>query len=110
MRLRSKSFWPTYRAFRTTATNDHALATWHHGHSCHCCLRFPTVPPRKRGRVNDSVWLSQAEFDAFTKKNDLVPPRNPDLYSVWVRSGSFVVVAVSMKSGDRIAVSKVSML
>jgi len=71
---------------------------------------IPTVPPRKRGRVNDSVWLFQAEFDAFTKENDLVPPRNSALYSVWVRSGTFVVVAVSMKSGDRIAVSKVSML
>ena len=71
---------------------------------------IPAVPPRKRGRVNDSVWLSQAELDAFIRKNDLVPPRNPDLYSVWVRSGSFVIVAVSMKSGDRFAVSKVVML
>ena len=71
---------------------------------------IPTVPPRKKGRVTESVWLSQAEFDAFIGENDLAPPRNPDLYRVWVRSGSFVIVAVSMKSGDRIAVSKVSML
>lgn len=71
---------------------------------------IPYVPPKRAGRVSESVWFDQADFDEFIKKHDLALPRNPARYTVWVRAGSFEIAAVSMRNGDSVAVSRVSML
>ena len=69
-----------------------------------------SVPRRKKGRINESRWLSEETFAAFVTDHDLEQPRNPHLFDVWVRSGTREIAAVTMKSGNQVLVSTVEML
>ena len=71
---------------------------------------IPYVPPKRTGRVTESAWFDQVTFEEFIREHDLALPGNPGRYTVWVRAGSFEIAAVSMTNGDKVAVSRVSML
>ena len=70
---------------------------------------IPNVPPRRKGRIKESFWLSAEEFEAFVTDQCLEEPNNPDLFQVWVRSGTREIAAVSMRSGNEVTVSTVSL-